>query len=295
MLHQCHHNYSSLPVHYYFNTKAWMTAEIFNTWLDKWNSTLQKEERSILLFLDNFPAHKLTRSYSNINIQFLPPNTTSKLQPMDQGVINTFKTKYRRRLVNRYLAAIDNKESLSSVSSQIRVKAAIDLIHAAWNQVTPQPIANCFRHAGFVKPDAEQSLTPPDVQDDIPAPSDSTWEQLQSTLGFACSFEECTTADDHIATTEPLDDESIISRIISRRDPQPSADSDSEDEDEATAQQCIPSNTGAALQTLSGLRSFCQQTSLPPHVLDMFTTLEDHLISQQVQRFNTRKKITDFF
>ena len=67
--------------------KAWMKSEIFNQWLSEWNSRLQRQSRRILMMIDNCPAHKLIGNYTNIDIHFLPANTTSVLQPMDQGII----------------------------------------------------------------------------------------------------------------------------------------------------------------------------------------------------------------
>lgn len=95
-------NISSLPVLYRSNKKAWMTSELFNQCLCDWNRKLQTLCRKVLLIIDNCPAHNLIGNYTNIEIHFLPPNTTSVLQPMDQGVINSFKSHYRRRLVQKY-------------------------------------------------------------------------------------------------------------------------------------------------------------------------------------------------
>ena len=88
---------SLLPVRYYNQPKAWMTGEILDTYLTTFNSKLRAEKRSILLFMDNAGCHPehLRDKYSNIKIVFLPANTTSKLQPLDLGVIANFKTHYR--------------------------------------------------------------------------------------------------------------------------------------------------------------------------------------------------------
>ena len=40
------------------------------------------------MIVDNCPAHAEVSGLKAINLQFLPPNTTSCTQPMDQGVIS---------------------------------------------------------------------------------------------------------------------------------------------------------------------------------------------------------------
>ena len=51
------------------------------------------------MVLDNAPAHPqmLQDLHSNIKFVFLPPNTMSLLQPMDQGVICMFKTHFLQK------------------------------------------------------------------------------------------------------------------------------------------------------------------------------------------------------
>ena len=84
-------NLDTLSVAYRSNKKAWMTVELFNQWLAGWNSRLQRQNRRILLLIDNCPTHKLTGNYTKIEIDFLPPNCTSVIQPMDQGVVKILK------------------------------------------------------------------------------------------------------------------------------------------------------------------------------------------------------------
>jgi hypothetical protein len=61
---------------------------------------MRQQNRHVLLFLDNAPSHpKLT--LNNVTLQFLPANTTSKSQPMDQGIIQALKLRYRRRQLQK--------------------------------------------------------------------------------------------------------------------------------------------------------------------------------------------------
>lgn len=67
---------ANVPVKYAANSKAWMTAELFENWLKTWNKKLKSDNRKVLLILDNFSGHPKV-NLSNIELKFLPPNTTS--------------------------------------------------------------------------------------------------------------------------------------------------------------------------------------------------------------------------
>ena len=89
---------SCLPVAYYSQSKAWMSGEILEDILTKLNRRFIKSNRNILLLMDNAGCHpqELVSKFSNIKIVFLPPNTTSALQPLDLGIIQNFKMYYRK-------------------------------------------------------------------------------------------------------------------------------------------------------------------------------------------------------
>ena len=50
--------------------------------------SMTRQKRMILLFVDNCLAHPHIQNLKSVTLLFLPPNTTSKIQPMDQGILN---------------------------------------------------------------------------------------------------------------------------------------------------------------------------------------------------------------
>ena len=88
---------------YHFNLNAWMTKKIFKDYLRKFDRAMKAADRKILLILDNFSGHYLDAegqgplSYkpTNIELLYLPPNVTALLQPLDAGIIKSFKSHYR--------------------------------------------------------------------------------------------------------------------------------------------------------------------------------------------------------
>ena len=87
-----------------------MQVEIMEKVLDTLNFQMREERRNVILFLDNATVHptSLIDMYNNIKIVFLPKNTTSRLQPLDAGIIQSFKTKYRKTLMRYFIARIND-------------------------------------------------------------------------------------------------------------------------------------------------------------------------------------------
>ena len=73
-----------------------MNASLFDEWVADVNKSMIKQKRKILLFIGHAPCHNVDIEYSNICLNFFPPNTTSKLQPLNQGIIKNFKCHYRK-------------------------------------------------------------------------------------------------------------------------------------------------------------------------------------------------------
>eukprot|EP00058_Branchiostoma_floridae_P002180 XP_002587668.1 hypothetical protein BRAFLDRAFT_126732 [Branchiostoma floridae] len=107
-------NTKTLPVTYTNNKKAWMNSYLFTDWLKKLDKKMGRQGRKILLFMDNAPSHPAV-TLRNIELKYFPPNTTSRLQPMDQGIIQTVKLKYRKQQLNKILAELAKDKTSTGI------------------------------------------------------------------------------------------------------------------------------------------------------------------------------------
>jgi len=91
-------NIDNLPIIYQNNVKAWMLTTLFQEWLQKFDYQvgIKYNKQCVLLLLDNYTSHKLENLIlENVEVYFLPFNTTSKLQSMNSEIIMSFKKHYR--------------------------------------------------------------------------------------------------------------------------------------------------------------------------------------------------------
>lgn len=138
---------SELGFDYHANRKAWMTKELFFAWLKRLDLYIGRTPgRKILLLLDNCSAHGKKEEMPplhNVRVEFLPPNTTSMVQPMDAGIIAWVKAKYKRRLLFRVFENIEmGKKSIYNVD----ILTAIRWTCAEWDSCPREVIKNCFTH-----------------------------------------------------------------------------------------------------------------------------------------------------
>ena len=148
-----HLNKEKLPVLYASSKNAWMNRTIFEDWFHKSfvpaiRKHLRKKnlETKALLLLDNCPAHPpsefLVSRDGKIRVHYLPINTTSKIQPLDQGIIKNFKTNYRTDLVSKMISC--ESENVYDFLKALNIKEIIYLVTSAWENVKEKSIANCW-------------------------------------------------------------------------------------------------------------------------------------------------------
>jgi hypothetical protein len=104
--------------------------------------------RKVAPLMDNFSAHEAAVSeiqLQNTLIIWLPANSTSRYQPLDQGINRTWKA-YWKRQWNRYLMHEFHQQR--DPLSTMNLLKAIRWGSEAWSlDITAETIQNCFQRA----------------------------------------------------------------------------------------------------------------------------------------------------
>lgn len=135
--------------------KLAMTAEAMREWLHLFYSHIGKR-RKVILLLDNLIGHKKgvesTPPPSNIRIQWLPPGTTKRYQPLDQGINNALKSHYQQIWIKHMFGKLYGGEPMNPIhamSSELAVRWIIQI----WeHHITSKTIHDCFCKSSVLQP-----------------------------------------------------------------------------------------------------------------------------------------------
>ena len=149
-------NIANLPVFYRFNKRAWMLSGLWYEFLRSLNDEMRINRHHIALISDNCPSHPRPEqppldytgppppTLTNITLIYLPPCKTAYLQPLDMGIIKSFKAAYRR-LYAEYM--VERFNEFGEAPEKIDILKAIYLISTAGDTVAPSTIQNCWAKA----------------------------------------------------------------------------------------------------------------------------------------------------
>ena len=126
-----------------------MTSVVFCEWYIEYFVPEMKKycaennlDFKILLLLDNASSHKIDFESLclNIKVVFMPPNTSSVMQPMDQNVIASFKAHYLKRTIKKMIYETDgeNKPTVEQFWKQFDILKAIWILDEAWKEISPR-------------------------------------------------------------------------------------------------------------------------------------------------------------
>ena len=130
---------------------------------------------------------------------------------------------------------------------------ALRLLQQSWANVKPETIANCFRHARFIRKSDDPTPTPiPD--DDIP-------------LIYLCSgvtLQQFASVDNNLPTYEQITEQNIVEAIIQQRQLE---NQDSDIEEEEQEKDTPTPSVQTTVSTIDIIRNFVEsQDSVPDSV-----------------------------
>lgn len=150
---------SNLPVHFQSNSENRIKEVHFEYWF--LNCFVPEVETyckescipiKVLLIVSTAPTHspRLNDFHPNIKVVFLPPNTNTFLQPMNQGIISNFKAFYLKRTLRQAVEITDNSKTLKEFWECYDINHAVlntvrawedvshDCMNATWKKLCPQ-------------------------------------------------------------------------------------------------------------------------------------------------------------
>ena len=223
---RCFKGIKSLPCQYKGQKKAWMDSEIFTEYVRKLDAKFYTEGRKIVLIIDNCPAHPEIADLKAVELVFLPPNTTSKTQPMDQGVIRALKAYYRSNVVKRQIKFIDAGKEVP----KINILEGMQILVKSWDAVSKDTVQNCFKKAGISRETQVSSLN--DEDDPFKSLSENISELKKRNVGDdildANGFVDI---DFEVSTSKSIEmtDEEIVESILSEDMNQDEVDVDNDE------------------------------------------------------------------
>ncbi|PNF35334.1 hypothetical protein B7P43_G02588 [Cryptotermes secundus] len=155
---KCKVQKSRLNVMWRSNNKTWVTSNLFTDWINDVFGPVKKYflemnlPLHVLLVMDNAPAHPPDlqddlEEFKFIKIQFLPPNTTPLLQPMDQQVISNFKKLYTKALFERCFEVTEGTSLTLRVfwKYHFHIVVCLKIIEKAWEGVTKRTLTSAWK------------------------------------------------------------------------------------------------------------------------------------------------------
>ena len=193
-----------------------MTGLIMEEYLRWLDNKMRAEGRKVLLLLDNFSGHELgvqlvggLEGLDNVRIEWLPANTTSHWQPLDQGIIAGFKLQYRAQWVAYMLRQYEaNKDPNQTVN----LLKAIQWTRLAWDQgVSEATIQKCWWKSTIIKKPVDQEVEDQYLQQER--------DKLQAQILQLPNISELLSVDEYISLPNEVvedEEEDVFESIVDR-------------------------------------------------------------------------------
>lgn len=298
---------NQLPCHYFSGPNAWFNAalfvQVFRRVIVPAIERFQVEELKLthdrvraVVLLDNAPAHphgqELVALGGRIRCVFLPPNTTSLIQPMDQSVIQATKMRYKRIFLKDVLEVIETEEDAVEDRRGMRtlanlkaynLKSAIFNFATAWKNISAATLANAWKPLLRGEEELEDftGFDVADIRKDL--------QDAGETGPTEDDVEEWLARDEGDPGYELLSQAEIAASVMQKND------EEEEDVDSDEAEVSSDISLAEARKAADTLMAFIDQHSKDLSFLDTsIRQLRSYIITNQYQSFKQRK-IDSFF
>ncbi|XP_011310805.1 tigger transposable element-derived protein 2-like [Fopius arisanus] len=142
----------SLPVFYRNHQSAWMNTFLFEEWfqeefvpkVEKFLDS-QNLRRKAILFMDNCSAYPNGLRVNEFRVEFLPPNLTTLIQPIDQGCLHDIKTLYKVKLMTFMVEKLKKGDTVLEALKSLTTREVLFWLDEAWSTITPSTIINRWK------------------------------------------------------------------------------------------------------------------------------------------------------
>lgn len=230
---------------------------------------------------------------------FLPPNTTSHLQPLDAGVIKSFKAHYKRNYCRHILKLFEEGKDINK--EKVNIKEAVDYLADAWENVSSDTIFNCWVKTGILPSTTDNDIADAiqfqqvildhevadtnQIIEDLGVASDNPLAaSLSDALNDFCNLEQ------EIPTEDILNENDIIKLIQEEMNGENNNEDDSEDEP-------VIVSLDDAIKSLQTWTTFFEQQEINDFKNEDGRVFKKYLKTVHKLKMQTKKQvqITSFF
>jgi hypothetical protein len=311
---------------------AWMCTEIFDDWLLGLNRFAKMGQRQLVLLLDNAKCHSLlqhrmvaewpdrpradiameeklegltTWRLSNLRVVFLPPNTTSFVQPLDQGIIACVKARYRKRLLQWLMGESNKPSNNGKLISDLKptIREAIRWMATIWSNLEEDIVQKCWRRTGLLPEHRIEA-----GEEDLPPLEELSREreQLQELIVQQDLGDDALSASEYIML--PQDDPepedrgvaAVVHEVLAEEEAEEEQE-EQEEEEEEEEEPPPPMTITRAREHAVGLNQFIEDnfetfgTPLREAIQRICAKLDGEIVSRSAMDAATQSDIRRFF
>lgn len=203
-----------------------MNSDIFAEWIKKDSVQAVKRHQRVqnirspkaLLLMDNSSAHpeELKTRDGSVTCMFLPPNTTSLIQPMDQGVLQAMKNRYKRKLLQKVICGqdLDPTQNIKELVKQHTVKDALYMLADAWEEGSTDSIFKAYNKLQ-IHPNVRTNVSEPGPENISTEPIMDILNSVANHEGLsAFDVEDRLNVEIELPASPQLSDEQILESVV---------------------------------------------------------------------------------